>query len=77
MKTLTVKLTNDSLRSLERKAADLGRPKSALAREFIVQSLDQQPASLAGKLKGLRDVLHSKAGSRTGTRGYLKGFGRD
>ena len=76
MATLTIELPKASLAKLTAKAKAAGEAPAALARQAVEQSLESKSVSAAAKLRSIRGILHSRAGDRNGTRGYLKGFGR-
>jgi len=42
----------------------------------VEQSLQPAPNSVAKKLRSIRGILHTRAGGKSGTRSYLKGFGQ-
>jgi predicted transcriptional regulator len=76
MATLTIELPKASLAKLAAKAKAAGEAPAVLARHAVEQSLKSEDVSAAAKLRPIRGILHTRAGGRNGTRGYLKGFGR-
>jgi hypothetical protein len=76
MATLRIELPKATFAKLEAKAKATGDTAAGLARQLVEQSLEPAEPSVAEKLRSIRGILHTHAGGRNGTRGYLKGFGR-
>ncbi len=77
MKTLTLKLPEDLAALLEHKARELGRTKSDLARQAVVDLLD------SGQARSCHDLMQAGCGSWKNAprdlatnKKYLKGFGQ-
>ena len=77
MKTLTLKLPEDKAALLESQARKLGRSKSALVREAVIEMLSSCSA------RSCHDLMKANCGSWKNTprdfatnKKYLKGFGR-
>jgi hypothetical protein len=77
MKTLTVKLPDDKAALLESKAKDLGRKKSALARDAVVAALERGPR------RSCFDLMQTRCGIWKNTppdlavnKRYRQGFGQ-
>jgi hypothetical protein len=76
MAALRIELPEASFAKLEAKARALGETAAALAQQMVEHSLEPAEPSAAERLRSIRGILHTRAGGRNGTRGYLKGFGR-
>jgi hypothetical protein len=77
MKTLTLKLPEEQAALLERKARALGRPKSALAREAVLEMLASGPS------RSCHDLMKARCGAWKNSprdlatnKKYLEGFGQ-
>ena len=77
MKTLTFRLPEAQAVLLERKARALGRPKSALVREAVLEMLS------TGQGRSCHDLIEASCGAWRNTprdlatnKKYLKGFGQ-
>jgi hypothetical protein len=74
MASLRIELPEATFTKLEAKA--MGETPASLAQQVVEQSLKPAEASVADKLRSIRGILHTRAGTRSRTRGYLKGFGQ-
>jgi predicted transcriptional regulator len=64
-KTLTIRLPDSQDKALTKKAAALGRTRSALVREMIEQGLQEQALGRSiGHLKGRVSLTRAKGGWR-------------
>lgn len=78
MRTISLKLPDDLDAKLEARARDVGRTKSEITREALLQFLEGEPARGVSCLDLVRDLVGTARGpgDLASNKKYLRGYGR-